>query len=255
MRDGQADGRLAAGVVELRQYTLHPGMRETLIELFEREFVESQEACGMSVIGQFRDLDRPDRFVWMRGFADMEARPKALAAFYEGPVWAAHRDAANATMIEFDDVLLLKPAGGELELDPSQRPVSASDEMPVGLLTATIIPLAEGAEGEFAELFDMEMRPRLEEAGGSVLATFVTEKAVNNFAPLPVRADANVFVWLGAFDDEAGYRAYVDAFAGSAGRQARGPAAAALSAGAPDVLRLQPTARSLLRGGGSTSRR
>jgi hypothetical protein len=27
----------------------------------------------MEVIGQFRDLDRPERFVWMRGFPDHAA--------------------------------------------------------------------------------------------------------------------------------------------------------------------------------------
>jgi hypothetical protein len=58
-------------VVELRQYTLRPGQRDVLVELFDREFVESQEAVGMELIGQFRDLDRPDRFVWLRGFPDM----------------------------------------------------------------------------------------------------------------------------------------------------------------------------------------
>jgi hypothetical protein len=35
----------------------------------------------MRIIGQFRDLDHPDRFVWLRGFADMEARTQALGAF------------------------------------------------------------------------------------------------------------------------------------------------------------------------------
>ena len=39
----------------------------------------------MTVIGQFRDLDNPDSFVWLRGFADMESRRKALGAFYSGP--------------------------------------------------------------------------------------------------------------------------------------------------------------------------
>jgi len=58
-------------VVELRQYTLHPGQRDTLVSLFEREFVDPLEAAGMTVMGQFHDLDRPDRFVWMRGFSDM----------------------------------------------------------------------------------------------------------------------------------------------------------------------------------------
>src|SRR5215510_9567490 len=83
-------------VVELRQYTLRPGKRDTLIDLFERELVEAQEAVGMKIIGQFRDLDDPDRFVWLRGFPDMSTRGRALEAFYDGPVWARHRVAANA---------------------------------------------------------------------------------------------------------------------------------------------------------------
>jgi hypothetical protein len=60
-------------VVELRQYTLRPGQRDVLIDLFDQEFVESQEADGMAIVGQFRDLDDPDRFTWIRGFASMPA--------------------------------------------------------------------------------------------------------------------------------------------------------------------------------------
>src|SRR3546814_4874872 len=100
----------ADAVLELRQYTLRPHTRDTLIALFDSTFVESQEAVGMSVLGQFRDLDDPERFVWLRGFPDMARRPASLAAFYGGPVWAAHRDAARATMVDTDDVLLLRPA-------------------------------------------------------------------------------------------------------------------------------------------------
>ena len=98
-------------VVELRQYTLRHGQRDVLIELFDREFIESQEAVGMELIGQFRDLDRPERFVWMRGFPDMQRRREALEAFYGGPVWKTHAAAANATMVDVDDVLLLRPIG------------------------------------------------------------------------------------------------------------------------------------------------
>ena len=42
------------GIVELRRYTLKPGARETLVELFDRESSESQEALGMSILGTFR---------------------------------------------------------------------------------------------------------------------------------------------------------------------------------------------------------
>ncbi len=52
--------------MELRQYTLHPGRRDELIALFEREVVENQEAAGIDLIGQFVDLDDPARFVLLR---------------------------------------------------------------------------------------------------------------------------------------------------------------------------------------------
>src|SRR3954470_12682512 len=87
-------------VVELRQYTLHPGQRDVLIDLFDREFVETQEAEGATVLGQFRDLDDPDRFVWLRGFADMPGRAGALQRFYSGPAWKAGSGRANATMVD-----------------------------------------------------------------------------------------------------------------------------------------------------------
>jgi quinol monooxygenase YgiN len=128
-----------SGVVELRQYTLKPGRRDELIALLEREFVESQEAEGMDIIGTFRDLDNPDRFVWLRGFPDMEARAKSLAAFYGGPVWKAHRDAANDTMIDSDNVLLLRPVwqGAGFGLGGAQAPIGAT-ALPDGIVTATI---------------------------------------------------------------------------------------------------------------------
>ena len=120
-------------IVELRQYTLHPGKRDVLIDLFDREFVESQEALGMKIIGQFRDLDDPNRFVWLRGFRDMPSRAQALEDFYGGPVWKAHREAANATMIDSDNVLLLHPATSDFGVFVSKvrtRPSSGIERDP-----------------------------------------------------------------------------------------------------------------------------
>jgi hypothetical protein len=51
------------GVIELRQYQLRPGRRDELIDLFDDHLLEPQAKCGMRVLGQFRDLDRPDWFV------------------------------------------------------------------------------------------------------------------------------------------------------------------------------------------------
>src|SRR5213594_3405617 len=126
-------------VVELRQYALHPGKRDVLIDLFDREFIEPQEAVGIKVIGQFRDVDDPDRFVWLRGFRDMASRAKALQEFYGGPVWKAHREAANATMVDSDNVLLLRPATSVsgFSLENMRRPPVDADKVPSSLIVAT----------------------------------------------------------------------------------------------------------------------
>src|SRR3954453_23770152 len=122
--DMTAGKRQFSPIVELRQYDLHPGTRDALIDIFDRHFIEGQEVEGTDVIGQFRDLDNPDSFVWLRGFSDMESRGVALHAFYTGPVWMAEREAADPTMVRFDDVLLPRPAWPEaaFALDRADRP-------------------------------------------------------------------------------------------------------------------------------------
>jgi len=202
-------------IVELRQYTLRPERREVLIDLFEREFVETQEAAGISLIGLFRDLDDPDRFVWLRGFRDMEQRREALTAFYGGPVWAAHRDAANATMIDSDDVLLLRPGA------------NVTSEANGALIAVTVQALEADSEARF----EGQVRPDLERTGAQVLGWWVTEPAINTFPRLPVREGVRVLVWLATYPDPTAHAACL----------------AAVQAGGTKVLqrlRLEPTTRS-----------
>ena len=180
-----------SGVVELRQYTLHPGQRDTLIDVFEREFVETQEACGIDVIGTFRDLDDPDRFVWLRGFRDLRTRAPALSAFYGGPAWRAHRDVANATMVDWRDVHLLRPVGEFASPDRVER---ATDD---SIVTATLYPLRPGGETAFAAFFERALAPLLWNASVAVAGSFATEPAENTYPALPVHEDRPVFAWLG----------------------------------------------------------
>ena len=99
-------------VFELRQYKIVKGERDRFMRLFDEAFVDSQEAVGMRLYGQFADLDDPGRFVWIRGFDDMAARERALRTFYSGPVWQARRDEANPLLDDNDNVLLLRPTPG-----------------------------------------------------------------------------------------------------------------------------------------------
>ena len=235
-------------IFELRQYTLHPGQREVLIEVFDREFVESQEALGMEVVGQFRDLDRPDRFVWLRGFPDMTARRRALSAFYGGPVWAEHKDVANTTMVDFDDVLLLRPHAPDTAFPPSDapRPQAGSGDQPRSIVTATVYRLAQPCTAELMHLFTSLVEPPLAAAGAARVALLQTEPAQNTYPALPVREDEHVLVRLARFDDAAAHAAHLHRLQSpdwqSAQRQLRPHLLAQ-----PQQLRLGPTTRSWLR--------
>jgi len=235
-------------IIELRRYALRPGARETLIELFDRELVETQEEVGMDVLGQFRDLDDPDSFVWLRGFSDMTTRKHALESFYGGPVWKQHASAANATMIDVDNVLLLRPLSG-LVLETNGRPAPGSTESQPGLLVATIYPLAKSTASDFPAFFAGDLEPALHEAGISVLATYATEHSLNTYPALPVREDANVFVCLTIFRDEADHTSRVAKLEQSLlWRDRIAQALAQHLDGHAEVLRLRPTSRSLIHG-------
>lgn len=165
-------------IFELRQYTLRPGRRDELIDLFEREFVEPQAAAGIDLCGLFRDADRPDRFIWIRAFPDMDSRRAALSAFYDGPVWRAHRDQANATMVDSDNVLLLRPA-------TNRRPLTAGP-FRGPLLAATYLFESEDRARTFSQNAESD----------SIVSVFVTEYAVNTFPRLPVREGEHAVVVL-----------------------------------------------------------
>lgn len=232
-------------LLELRRYTLHPGQRDTLIDLFDREFVETQEALGMRVVGQFRDLDDPDRFVWLRGFADMVTRRAALEAFYGGPAWLAHRNAANATMVDWNDVFLLRPAwpGAGIDNWPGERAAPGAPGIPPGLLDATVFPLRQPASDDLVAVCRNVLTPVLRQGGARRMAWYVNETRPNDFAQLPVRENEPVLVGLALFDDLATFEAF--AHSGAWTRDAQ-PALTPWLAGCAESHRLVPTARSAL---------
>jgi hypothetical protein len=204
-------------VFELRQYTLHPGRRDELIELFEREFVESQEELGARVVGTFRDVERPDRFVWIREFADMAARLAALTGFYGGPVWKEHRGAANATMIDFDDVLLLEPVGAGF---PAADRAGVGEGTPGPSRVLAVVRTGDAAEPD----------PVVGRLLGVPVVVGRTAPYLNDFPALPVR-DEQAVVWFASFPD---------AHAAAAARHR-------LAGREVQVLDLEPTARSAYR--------
>lgn len=177
-------------VVELRRYTLHPGQRDTLIQLFESELVEPQERCGMDVLGTFTDVERADQFVWLRGFADASRRAQSLQEFYTGPVWKQHSSAANATMIDSDNVLLLEP----------HRPSDARSGL--ARVYTFVTNVTDSTTDSLRALAD-EIGSHLDRVLDVPVDLYVTSAISNDFPVLPVRDDQVVVAWAWFADEQA----------------------------------------------------
>jgi hypothetical protein len=242
-----ADSPVATtSVLELRQYKIFAGKRDEMIGLFDSKFIESQEELGMRVLGQFRDLDHPNRFTWMREFPSMEMRGKALSDFYTGPIWKAHRGQANPLLEDNDNVLLLKPATAALALKvppASERAKPGDTAKAASTIVVTIYYLWKDPSEGFTRFFSEKLEPELTAAGVPVLGGYITESTPNGFPTLPVRQHEKVFVWFARTQATASYDQFQTKLEGTAvGRELKD-----YQERATQVLRLAPTSRSLLR--------
>lgn len=213
-------------IVELRDYTLVAGRRDEFVELYEREFVESQMERGIDLIGTFRDADRANHFVWFRAFPDAAARAKSLDAFYTSDVWKRHREAANACIVDSDNVLQLKPAWSSSGFAPCAAPPSRGAGEVREMVVATIFHFAEPVSGAFIAAFHETHQE------GKSLATLITDPQPNSFPRLPVREGENVLVHVALFQDARSARA------------AAIPVELERQVMRTETLRLSPTARS-----------
>lgn len=224
----------AYDILELRRYVTHPLKRDVLIDLFEWHFIESQEACGMAPVGHFRNLNDPDSFVWLRTFRDLESRPKALEDFYfKSAAWREHRAAANATMIDSDNVLLLRnarPTSG-IDVRGLTRPRTGEHPAAADSFVGVAVQMLGGTEFQAAvATFEETILPAINEFADRV-GYYVTEPSPNNFPQLPVRESEFALVAVGSCRDASTLAQWQRAF----------------PPGPWEVLRLQPARRSLYR--------
>jgi len=231
-------------VVELRRYDIAPGQRDRFVRYFDAYFPEAFEQLGSLVFGQFEDRAAPTKFVWLRGYRDINARPIVDAAFYYGPVWREHRDKVNALFPgESDNVLLLRPltpATGVTVLpavDPVDEPQGAK-----GVVVAQIFAVRKGDEQAFAQRAQSEIAdhrdPAFRPAG-----VLVTLDVPNNFPQLPIRTDGPFLVALTIVRDETAMKRFETA----AAQMEHTLAETGLLRGTTERLVLDPTPRSRLR--------
>jgi hypothetical protein len=154
-------------------------------------------------------------------------------------------------MIDSDNVLLLRPAlqTSGFSLEDMKRPPVGSDELPRKLIVATDYYFERSVPSDFINFFEDTLKPMATSLGATITAYFVGETSENTFPALPVREGENVFVWFSTFQDSAAYENYEAALSQS--ERWRDEVSVGLTNyfyTAAEVLKLSPTARSLLRG-------
>lgn len=172
----------------------------------------------------------------------MESRHQALEDFYGGSVWAAHRTDANATMLDSDDVLLLKPARPEFAFRVDTVTGTSSDA-PATVL-AGIYRMHQPPGNALVSQFEQQIVPVLQANHVKVEGVFVTEAARNTFTKLPVREGEHVLAWFGVVAGRELSSTWT-------GRLVR---LTVLDNQQASLLELEPTSRSILGAGAKAAR-
>ena len=240
---------MSLNIFEIRNYVLQPHMTEHFIDYFEANFITTQTAVKMHVLGQFRVIGEPDHYVWMRGFNDMQSRHNGLESFYGGPVWKQHRTTTNSMIIDSDNVHLLRPLDSNLDLTCGQT----SETLATALADSSISPetgmvaidFYQAKSGQLDDLINTiqsELLPIYHSEDIDFRGAFVAEMSENTYPRLPAMQNEHELVIITVYESEAQGRAIRSQLAPTV-TQILG---SYLSA-PPESLLLSPTLRSPLR--------
>ncbi|MDQ6531080.1 hypothetical protein [Flavobacterium sp. LHD-85] len=182
-------------VLEIRNYLLKPNLADTFSQYFHSKFVESMKELGGYTLGEFKIDSLNDRFVWLRGFKDMDTRVKFLNDFYcESIAWKENGKAANEMMINSDNVYLLKP------LNNNNLKTNKS-------FTVIDFYICNSTIEQVIKLFDAEYKPFLKTINITDISFWISEMKENDFPRLPVFQDKNLLVSITHFEDKDDYEA------------------------------------------------
>ena len=101
-------------IVEMRTYTIKPGLRSRFLEIFRTKSMPAHAEIGMTIIGPFESIEDPDTFFFMRGFPDLASREPMKAKFYEGELWKRELEHVLMPMIDKYAVVLVDDPDGRI---------------------------------------------------------------------------------------------------------------------------------------------
>lgn len=142
-------------IIEVRRYRVKPGLRDKFIRFFEERAAPVQRELGILIVGPMLDLEDPDVFVWLRGFASLAERDRLKSAFYDGDPWKSELESIAMPMLDTYEAVLTETPDGVVVDTPQaddgrmSRPASPMPEAFLDLLEpgrrafahlATILP-------------------------------------------------------------------------------------------------------------------
>jgi hypothetical protein len=192
----------------------------------------------MYILGQFRVIGAPERFVWMRGHADMTSRQAGLESFYNGPFWQKHRERTNAMIADSSHAHLLHWISDSEALTCGRTPDTIATELADGVIsidTGVVGVDFYQASPALTERAAEQLTKAYSSAGIQVRGVFATELTANNFPRHPAIQNPGEVVIITAYESETNYR------------QRGAPTVdTTIQLKAPDSLLLAPTLRSPL---------
>jgi hypothetical protein len=181
-------------VLELRNYLLEPGLTERFSEYFHSKFVEPMKELNGYTLGEFAIDGVNDRFVWFRGFTDMNARLKFLNDFYlSSETWKKYGGGANEMMINSDNVYLLRPL--------------KTDDFIISEKQVTVVDFyyCNGTLDKTINLFEQAYLPFLQTININDVTLWISEMTPNDFPRLPAFQDKNLLLTISNYSDKREY--------------------------------------------------
>jgi hypothetical protein len=189
----------AIKVLELRNYLLKPNTLDEFGKYFSSRFEAPMNELGGYTLGKFNIRNVSDRFVWFRGFADMQARVKFLNDFYINSVtWKKFGPGANNMMINSDNVYLLKPLTEGVTTD-----LLATNDR----ITVVDFYICNSTLDKVIDLFNKRYIEFLKTLNINNTTLWVSEMRENDFPRLPVFQDKNLLVQITNYATEKEYEA------------------------------------------------
>jgi hypothetical protein len=194
-------------VIELRNYLVRQGRRDEFINLFEENFVQSQNILGGYILGQYRVKGADDNFFWIRGFKDMTARYKYLNDFYFGsPSWKQHKAEANSMLLNNDNVYLLQPLNFKERSAGAESVFNTSwfgQEKGIAVIDFYV---SNTKRDKLIEFVEKKYLAVLKSSKIEDPSFWISETTPNDFTGLPVFQDKNLLVQITFYKNEAEYQ-------------------------------------------------